>query len=647
VLSRRHFLKAAAGAGAGVLVPLGCRSTRVGDVVPGGSLDPAAIPKYAMPLSVPAPMPRTGTLESPDAGAIDHYEIAARQFRQRILPPGLPETTVWGYGSPRHPGSFGAPALTIEARFRRPVRVTWINDLRDARGGFLPHLLPVDPTLHWANPAGGAGHRDMRPAPGARPGPYTGPVPIVTHLHGGHTADDSDGYPEAWYLPAARNIPAGFAREGTWYERFGAQFQAKWGVSWPAGAATFQYDNDQGAATLWYHDHALGVTRLGVYAGLAGLYVLRGGPNDLPPDVLPGPDPPGRHREIPLVIQDRSFEADGSLFYPASRAFFDGYAGPYWPDTDIAPVWNPEFFGNTVVVNGRTWPFLEVEQRRYRFRVLNACGSRFLILKVAAGPLARRPAAAALPIWQIGADGGFLPRPAPLDGLLLAPAERADVIVDFTRVPAGTELYVINEGPDEPFRGGAAGTDFPAANPQTTGQVMKLVVVARTGQDSSLDPARLALPAVPPPGPAGTTRRLALDEEMSRAFDGPVAVLLGIVGADGRPIPQRWDAAVTENPAVGATEIWELHNFTEDAHPIHLHLVEFQVVDRRPLQGGRPSAPEPGETGPKDTVIAYPEQITRIKARFDRPGRYVWHCHVLEHEDHEMMRPYVVGPGAR
>ncbi|MCQ6964020.1 hypothetical protein GPA27_19085 [Aromatoleum toluolicum] len=228
----------------------------------------------------------------------------------------LPRTTVWSYGSANHPDTFNYPAFTIEARYGRPVRVKWINDLKDADGNFLPHLLAVDPMLHWANPPGGAAGRDMRPSFASTPGPYTGPVPIVTHLHGGHSAQESDGYAEAWYLPAANDIPAGFASEGTWYEFFKSEFSSKFGEVWEPGTATFQYENDQRASTFWYHDHTLGMTRLNVYAGPAGFYLLRRGPGDLPDPVLPGPapevgaDPFGRFYEVPIAIQDRSFNAD-------------------------------------------------------------------------------------------------------------------------------------------------------------------------------------------------------------------------------------------------------------------------------------------------------------------------------------------------
>jgi bilirubin oxidase len=391
-----------------------------------------------------------------------------------------------------------------------------------------------------------------------------------------------------------------------------------------------------------------------VYAGPAGFYLLRRGPGDLPVPVLPGPapgvgaDPFGRYYEIALAIQDRSFNADGSLFYPDSREFFDGFAGAYIPHSDVPPIWNPEFFGNTMVVNGRTWPFLEVERRRYRFRLLNGCNSRFLILKMVSESdrMALRPVSSALPFWQIGGDGGFLPGPVELGQLLLGPAERADVIVDFTNLPEGARLYLINEGPDEPFGGGLAETDFPAADPLTTGQVMELRVVARLGRDNSMPPERLNLPAFRPLGPATNTRRVSLNEEGSTLpdFDGPVAALLGTVTGSGAPVPKLWDGPITENPALNSTEVWEIHNFTEDAHPIHIHEVQFQIVDRQPFESLTARPPEAGETGFKDTVIAFPDEITRVKALYDRTGLFVWHCHILEHEDNEMMRPYRIGP---
>lgn len=635
-LKRRYFLQIGALAGTSALVRVRFTGTPLARPLPGGTLDPTAIQKYGTPLVIPPAMPPTRM--KPET---DYYEIAVRQFEQQILPRDLPPSTVWGYGAIHQPESFNYPAFTIEASHRRPIRIKWINSLVDRNGDFLPHLLPVDQTLHWANPPGGEQGRDSH---GTDPGPYRGPVPIVTHVHGNHTFDYSDGYSEAWYLPDARNIPAGFAREGSFYDYFRAK--SPLGDRWGPGNAVFEYPNDQRAGTQWYHDHTVGLTRTNVYAGPVGFYLLRGGPGDMPKGHLPGPAPqvgdrPGRrYYEIPLAVQDRSFNDDGSLFYPATRAFFDDFSGPYAPDTDVPPTWNPEFFGNVIVVNGKAWPVLAVEPRRYRLRILNGCNSRFLIFKLVSTPLAPRPASAALPLWVIGEEGGFLPAPVQLDQLLMAPAERADVIVDFTGLPAGKEIYLINEGPDAPFKG-QPGT---FADPATTGQVMKFKVVPLTSTDSSTPPNRLTLPTLSPIGAHSNRRQVSLNERFSADTQatGPIAALLGTLRGSA-PNPLTWDDPITENPAVNAVEVWEIYNFTMDAHPIHIHEVQFQVVDRQKIVGN-PRPPEPWERGFKDTVIAYPEEITRVKAKFDLPGRYVWHCHMLEHEDNEMMRPYHVGP---
>ncbi len=662
--SRRRFLKLGAATGAGLYV-----SAKIGWGTPlahaASTVDPALIPKYQLPMIIPPAMPRTAKLNRKGEKNIDYYEIAVRQFYQQILPPGMPQTKVWSYGSVNHPGSFNYPAFTIEAKWKAPVRVKWVNDLKDPiTGNHLPHILPVDQTLHWANPPGGYGMRDMR---GMDAAPYTGPVPIVTHVHGAHTMQESDGYPEAWYLPAG-TTPTGFAANGTFYDAFKAS--SPLGASWAPGTAVFEYPNDQRATTLWYHDHTLGMTRLNVYAGPAGFYLLRGGPDDMVLGTLPGPgpalgDPAGlTYHEIPIVIQDRSFNDDGSLFYPDNRAFFEGLDPaqlqiPFVPDmacggmSDVSPIWNPEFFGNTMVANGRTWPYLEVEQRRYRLRFLNGCNSRFLILKFDND----------LPFWQIGAEGGFLPSAVELNELLMAPAERADVIVDFGQLPAGTEITLLNLAPDEPFGGGEAGVDFDPAEPDTTGQVMQFRVVRSRGRDMSTPPYLLGLPAIAPLPPESKTRQVSLNEEESATVQvvedadsnivlacgdpgaspfGPTAAKLGTLRSDGSGAPLKWEDASTETPFAGTTEVWEIHNFTEDAHPIHIHLVQFQVVERESVEDGSVREPEAWETGFKDTVIAYPDEITRVRAHFDVPGRFVWHCHIVEHEDNEMMRPYDV-----
>lgn len=620
-------------------------SGAIAQPLPGGTLEPLTIPKYVEPLVIPPPMPKA---LSPAGFTGDYYEISVRQFKQQILPAGMPRTTVWSYGSETNlAGTLNYPAFTIEATVGKPVRVRWINGLVDVHGNFLRHLLPVDRTLHWANPPAGPGNQDSR---GNTAALYQGPVPIITHLHGGENKQQFDGFPEAWYLPDARNIPARFATTGSFFNHFKNLPSNTLGSQWEAGAAVFEYDNQQSATTLWFHDHTLGMTRLNVYAGPAGFYLLRGGHFDAALSY----NPPGGSgpviTEIPIVIQDRSFNKNGSLFYPAHRRFFDGFDGPFIPASDVPPRWNPETFFNTMVVNGKTWPVLNVEPRRYRIRFLNGCNSRFLILKLVENPLATRPAIEALSFLQIGADGGFLPEPVTQNQLLMGPAERADVIIDFTD-KNNTAFYLINEGPDEPFGGGTPNTDFPAANPVTTGQVLKIMVGnSITGTETGIIPTDL--PDPPVLGEVTNTRQVSLNEMTSALpFGGPIAALQGTVDLtdpfNPTGVPLMWADRITENPAVGSVEVWETFNFTEDAHPIHIHDVLFEIVGREPIGGGTSVAgkntPLPGETGRKDTVIAFPGEITRVKALYDQGGLFVWHCHILEHEDNEMMRPYFIG----
>ena len=424
---------------------------------------------------------------------------------------------------------------------------------------------------------------------------------------------------------------------GIWYNFFRSKFAADFGGTWDLGTATLVYPNDQRATTLWYHDHTLGMTRVNVYAGPVGFYLIRGGSDDLPSGMLPGPapragDPAGTsYYEIPIIIQDRSFDANGSLFYPDNRAFFEGLSIgqlqiPFIPEagctgpSDVSPIWNPEFFGNTMVVNGRTWPYLNVEQRRYSLRFLNACDSRFLILKLSRD---------GLPFWQIGADGGFLPSPVKLDQLLMGPAERSDVIVDFTNIPVGTQIVLQNIGPDEPFGGGTPGVDFESSDPSSTGLVMQFRVVAARSTDASTPPQSLGLPRLEPLPRASLTRQVSINEAESETVlvdghpghghkkhqpaniklackdpnavpFGPTHAMLGTLTAAGDGNPLSWMQAITENPDPGAIEVWEIHNTTEDAHPIHLHLVQFEIVERVGADGVV-RTPEVWETGTKDT----------------------------------------------
>jgi len=696
-LTRRGFLKAAGALSAAYwLGPKLMIGGKAYAQIPGPTLDPTLIPKYATPLLIPPVMPKAPSGQGKVGPGIDYYEIGFSQFKQQILPPtdihgnSLNPTTVWGYGPAKAKGRksnriFNAPSLTIEATQGRPVRIKWINELIDDNGNYLPHLLPVDPTLHWANPPGGTTGRDTRPTFTSTPGRYTGPVPMVTHVHGAiGVGDESDGYAEAWWLPDAANL-SGYAKVGTWYDFFAGKAKTKFGATWEPGSATFQYPNSQRASTTWYHDHTLGMTRLNVYAGPAGLFIIRGGPaGDAAVidsrfgtrAVLPGPAPQENDKfppnkayyEIPMAIQDRAFNADGSLFYPDSRAYFgdvtpDGPITSFIPDSDVSPIWNPEFFGNSIIVNGNTWPFLQVEKRRYRFRLLNGCNARTLVLKFNDSRVK---------VWQIGNETGFLVAPVnmnatPPDGvnddtakLLMSPAERADIIVDFSAVPAGASFRLLNIGPEVPFYG------FPidladVANLATTGQVMEFRVVAATSADQTTPPQFLTLPAITPLPAVDSTRRLCLAElTSSQGWDVPVEVRLGVVGDSGNYEVRKWADIVTENPNVDATEIWEFYNTTVDAHPMHIHEVAFEVLNRQQititgknteagtgtvaLVSGTERKPELWELGRKDTVIALPGEVTRVKATFASPGQFVWHCHIVEHEDNEMMRPYRIGP---
>lgn len=684
------------------------------------SLDPSLITKYAENLIVPPPMPKSRVIVDKDGKDVDFYEIAVRQFTQQILPTGMPGTTVWSYGpagsSRVSNDGFNYPAFTIEGVAGRPVRVRWVNQLtqkatRILPGGgieiidsFLPHLLPVDQTLHWAYPGGGPGNTDMKPILTEPLGSYYGPVPMVPHVHGAHTSSESDGYASAWWLPDAQDIPGGYATHGMEYERYKAEFEQHHNVGpaddwqWRAGSAVFQYPNEQRAGTIWYHDHSLGMTRLNVYAGPAGFFLVRSNSDQYdglplaatpsgPRGVLPGPAPQpgdspfqaGRY-EIPIAIQDRSFNQDGSLFYPDSRAFFDEFAGPYRPagGSDISPIWNPEFFGECIVVNGRTWPVMHVEPRRYRFRFLNGCQARALLLKLARNPSAPRPVGPDpdVPFWVIGTEGGFLPDHAvALDSLLAMPAERFDVIIDFGKAKTAgvNNLYLINEGPDEPF----GGMGQPPADVDSTGQVMKFAIdLPLNGTDDSTDPAVPGALVLPPishfQGSLDeVVRPLSLNEMDSEVLYltdpltgdlildpitnepmpvGPREAILGTVEFNGNvpvPMPMEFMGSVSEVIRVGSVEVWELYNFTMDAHPIHIHQVMLEMVNRQEFDAatgalGALTGPETWETGWKDTFIAYPGTVTRVRMRFDITGRYVWHCHIVEHEDNEMMRPLEV-----
>lgn len=554
-------------------------------------LDPASQPRFVNPLPRPTRINATG------GGQLTVTMAETRQHLGLFDPmTGEPlMTTVWGY-------DFGAgptyPGATIEARKDVDLDVLWQNQLPFA------HLLPVDDSLHWAF---------SEPTDGEYRTIAMDGVPTVVHLHGGHTQSDSDGLPESWYTP-------GFTLRGPHFSR--TSDGTRYGTPLP-----FHYDNDQDAATLWYHDHALGITRLNVYAGLAGFYLLR----DANEAALIATNrlPTGPY-EVELVIQDRMFTSDGELFYPSDPPV------PGAPDPSV----HAEFFGDIMLVNGMAWPVLEVEPREYRFRMLNGSDSRFYDLSLMSPD--------GVPFYQIGSDTGLLDQPAERYQMLLAPGERLDMVVDFSDPRLSGHTLILRNMAKAPFPSGQP------ANPQTAGQIMAFRVTATV--DTSVYPlttlpASLRPTAIDRLVQTGITRQLILFEGVDEF--GRLRPMLGTADAGAL----RWDAPITETPSLDDVEIWELYNVSADAHPIHLHLVSFQILDRRRFSAnvdpdtgalsnirfrGQRQPPPPGENGFKDTVVAPPGQVTRIIARFDRPGRYVWHCHILSHEDHEMMRPYYV-----
>ncbi|HEY0936690.1 MAG TPA: multicopper oxidase domain-containing protein [Trebonia sp.] len=631
-LTRRNALRAGAtvaAAGAALELPLWLESRGAS----AAELDATTIPQFGTQLYILPAMPVTSASPS-----VDSYVIAARPFKQQMLPKGFPSTTVFGFGSNEHSSTFHSPSFTIEASVNRRTQVTWDNQLVNSAGKYVSHILPVDPTLHWANPGGGTAHRDSVPSFSKTPGLYKGPVPLVVHMHGAHVHGDSDGFPETWYLPHATNIPKGYATSGSKYAAYAKEAKSRFGATWSAGMAHYEYTNDQRATSLWFHDHTIGMTRLNVRAGLLGLYVLRGGSSDLKAGVLPGPaprrgEPSGtRHYEIPLVIQDPSFNTDGSQYMPAANTFA---SGPYIPQTDIPPYWNDVYYGSTITVNGNTWPNLNVEPRRYRFRILNGCAVRPLTLKVVSSLKAATPASSALPMWVIGSDGGFLPKPVEMTGktgLPVLPAERYDVIVDFTGVKPGTRLYLTNEGS--------------AATAGTTGTVMRFTVGSLKSKDTSTPPQHLKLPRYTAPGTAKTTRRVSFAEIASTFTAGATSsYTCGTVSSSGANTVRGWGDAVTEKIPYGSTETWEVYNFAGTAgisHVFHLHLVQFEVVSRQTIGSSTVTKPHAWESGPKDSCDAPTGTITRVRAHFDRRGTYVWHCHFLDHEDNSMMRPMQV-----
>lgn len=504
--------------------------------------DPATIPKFVDEL--PKPMiakPKYSRGQQKN----DYYELVMMEGQHRYHK-HFPNSLIWGYN-----GLYPGP--TIEASKDKTIYVKYKNQLP------LQHFLPVDFTLHAANDS-----QEVR---------------TVTHLHGANVDWQSDGHPEAWYTRDYRHTGPKFNKE------------------------IHEYTNHQPGTTMWYHDHAMALTRLNVYAGLAGFYLLRDALEER--SNLPCGD-----YEYPILIQDKSFNEDGSLFYPDEPPF----------PVPVHPSITPGFVGNTIVVNGKLWPYLDVEPRKYRFRFLNGSNRRGYVIGLSNGQ----------PMFQIGTDGGFLAAPQLIHSVELLPAERTDVIIDFSSC-AGQEITLLNTD-----------TDF---SDEHTNVIMQFrVTLPLKCEDTSEIPERLAVSMDLHPHHAHIDRQLPLTATTDE-FGRPMLLLNDRMYHD----------PATEKPSLDSVEIWNFINATPFIHPIHLHLIQFKILERRPFDleiyqnegivqfTGPPEEPRDYERGWKDTVKADAGKVTKIIMHWkDHIGNYMWHCHFLEHEDHDMMRPILV-----
>jgi spore coat protein A, manganese oxidase len=547
--------------------------------------------KWAQPLpSLHIAVPITVTLNDGTTVEEDFYRIEMVK-KTHTFHPDAKHVPVWCYVD-RNPSGFGQPqnylGPVIEGRAGRQVTITWDNQLPTNKQFPFTQSVPA---------AGGeGGHAGMHEAP--KPGH------AIVHMHGAHCPPESDGWPMDFLHPQE---PAD-SPHGT-------------------SIKVCHYPNDQVAATMWYHDHTMGITRLNVYAGLAGAYLLRD-------DVEDALNLPKGEFEVPLVIQDRMFGRE----IDSVRMHYEVSAG------------QPEFFGDHIVVNGAVWPFMKVQARRYRLRMVNGSNSRFYRMRL--------QGACTLPTaHQIGTDGGFLAAPVQVmhDALplILAPGERADVMIDFSACAVGAE-FVINNNAATPYDPDPSVTQDP---PDETNEVLKFIVAPRVGVDTSelpltidarfttniegtdvlftdVNAIKLALSAAEQP--PIKVRRLKLIEttKIENGEEVPDQVLLNGLG---------FEDPITEDPRLGGIEIWEMDNTTGDVHPVHIHLIQFLVLDRKDKATNLLVDLDENEKGWKDTARCNPDQITRFIVRFEgHTGRYVWHCHMLEHEDHDMMRPLLV-----
>lgn len=503
--------------------------------------NPDTIPKFVDHLPTPRIARPKPNKNYPNAS---YYELSMIESRHRFHK-NFPFSKVWSYD-----GSIPGP--TIEAKKDKTTFIKYNNKLPTK------HFLPMDYTLH-----------SVSDSPEVR---------TVVHLHGANVDWQSDGHPEAWYTKD--------------FEVTGPTFKKQ----------VHEYTNHQPGTTLWYHDHTMGITRLNVYAGLAGFYLLR----DSLEERLNLPS--GKY-EVPLLIQDRSFNEDGSLFYPDA---------PPFPVT-VHPSITPGFDANTIVVNGKVWPYLRVEPRKYRFRILNGSNSRAYIIRLSNNQL----------MTQIGTDGGFLMAPIEITSAELHPAERIDIIVDFSQL-SGEQILLMNDDSD--------------ADEHTSLIMQFRVDLPLRWEDTSEIPTKLAESMDLHEHHAHTVRNLSLSA-MTDRYGRPMLLLNDRMYHD----------PTTEKPALNSIEVWNIINTTAFPHPIHVHLVQFKIVERRPFDvdlyetngtlhfTGEPEEPKEYERGWKDTVKAEAGMVTKIIMHWkEHTGNYIWHCHVLEHEDHDMMRPILV-----
>lgn len=571
-------------------------------------LDPMLIPKYVNQLVKP-PVFRPTIVKDPITGEerSHNYTVAITEFIQQILPPPLPVTTVFGYeGIVTNPTTHKAmywrssPGPTFEAIRGIPTRVQWVNSLAN------PTLFSRDSMFQQES------SDDIQ-----------NPVPVVTHLHGGEVRSDSDGNPNSWFT-------AGEEKKGPDFLK-----------------SRYTYPNRQETATLWYHDHVLGTASLGIYAGLSGFYLLRD------PDDNISPFLPSEEYEIPMVIQDRSFYEDGSLVIE-----------DYSRSPQVHSYRTSQLIGNTIMVNGRVWPNLNVERRQYLFRILNGSNIRVYNLKLSTNQS----------FIQIGSDGGYLPYPVELRELLIAPGERADILIDFSKVEPERSIIMSNDA-NLPFPNGLA------PDPETVGQIMQFTVLNTRPVPPTDLPTKLnEIPILIPDMPKKVLTLNAVKDISGRNFE---LLLNG----------QKWEAPITEKPIVGSTVEWEIVNLTTAAYSIHIHLVQFLIANRQKLDRenymdewiklngqppllhppislpiesfliGNPIDPPLNERGWRDTVLVLPGKVTRLQLRFAPQGAkhselkpgvnlfpfdptigpgYVWECHSMGQKDNEMIRPLVI-----